>query len=372
MKIKPFELERFQSEWEHKVRYNLSESGIHAVSLHDLVREGEASELLSLHLGYSQTNGTEELRDKICLLYPGADIDNVLVTNGSAEANFISLWSNLERGDELVYMMPNYMQIYGLAESFGIKVKSYHLHEELGWALDIDELKRLVTERTKMISVCNPNNPTGSVLSEEAMEEIVRLAREVGAWIHADEIYRGAELEGGKTPSFWGRYEKVLAVSGLSKSYGLPGLRIGWLVGPKDYIKGAWAYHDYSTITVGTINDYLARITLEPEMRESLLSRSKGMLRENLKLMKKWIEKNGDLFRMIPPRAGTMAYVRYDLPINSTELAMRLMREKDVLVVPGDCFGMDSFIRIGCGAEKECLLTGLNLIDQTVHEIKRN
>jgi len=366
MKIKPFELERFQSEWEHKVKYNLSESGIHAVSIKDLIKEKEAEEFLELHLGYSQTNGTEELRDRISLLYPSTDRENILVTNGSAEANFIGLWSNLEAGDELVFMMPNYMQVFGLAESLGITVKPYRLREESGWTIDIDELKSRVTERTKMISVCNPNNPTGSILSEGDMEEIVELARQAGAWLHADEIYRGAELEGAKTETFWGRYEKVLVVAGLSKSYGLPGLRIGWLIGPKDYIGEAWGYHDYSTITVGTISDYLARIALEPDMREDLLSRSKSMLKENLGLLEAWIDKNSDVFSLIPPRAGAMAFVRYKLPVNSTELAVKLKDEKSVLVVPGDLFGMDSFIRIGYGAEKTCLLEGLNYLEEIV------
>lgn len=369
MRIKPFELERFQSEWEHKVKYNLSESGIHAVSLKDLVRKEEADKLLSLHLGYSQTNGTEELREKISLLYPGSDIDNILVTSGSAEANFISIWSNLEPGDELIFMVPNYMQICGIAESLGIVVKPFNLREELHWAPDLDELRELISDRTKMISICNPNNPTGAILSEGAMDEIVRLAGERGAWILSDEIYRGAELEGERSPSFWGRYEKVLAVSGLSKAYGLPGIRIGWLVGPKDYIRDAWSYHDYSTITVGTINDYLARIALKPEMREDLLCRSKGVLRENLNLLKRWIKKNSDIFNMIPPCAGAMAYVRYNLPINSTDLAMKLKDEKSVLVVPGDCFGMDSFMRIGYGAERNCLLRGLDLFEETTYEI---
>jgi aspartate/methionine/tyrosine aminotransferase len=371
MKINPFKLERIQSEWEHKVKYNLSESGVHAVSIKDLLSKEELRVLPDLNLGYSETNGTEELRDRISLFYRGANHDNILITNGSAEANFISIWSLIEPGDELVYMLPNYMQIHGIAEAFGAALKTFSLREDLNWAPDIDELKRLVTSRTKMIAVCNPNNPTGSVLSVSMMDQIVGLASKVGAWILADEIYQGAELEGPRTPTFWGRYDKVLAVAGLSKAYGIPGLRIGWIAGPKDFIASAWTYHDYSTITVGTISDFLARKALEPKLRDWLLDRNKGVLREQLKLLNAWIAKNSKILKMVQPRAGAMAYLHYDLPVNSTEFALRLIREKSVLIVPGDCFGMDSFIRIGYGAEKSRLLTGLALIKETVEEILR-
>ncbi len=374
MKISPFKLERIQSEWEHKVKYNLSESGVHAVAIKDLIKEKEKEILCALHLGYTQSNGTEELRDRISLLYPGSDRDNILVTNGSAEANFISVWSNFEPKDELVYMIPNYMQIYGIAESFGAVIRDFSLREDLDWAPDLEDLERLISPRTKMIAVCNPNNPTGSILSDQMIDEIVRLSRKVGAWILADEIYRGAELGDRRTPTFWGRYERVLAVGGLSKAFGIPGIRIGWIVGPKEFIKTAWTYHDYSTIMVGTVSDFLARRALEPELREKLLARNKRVLRHNLTLLEAWIHKNKDIFRLIRPRAGAMAYVRYNLPINSTQLALRLVREKSVLVVPGDCFGMDHFIRIGYGAKKSCLLTGLELISEIVSDIslKRN
>jgi len=371
MKISPFLLERIQSAWEHKVKYNLSESGVHAVSIKDLLDQEEIRALPEFSLGYSQTNGTEELRHMISLLYGGADQENILVTNGTAEANFVSIWSLIEPGDELVYMLPNYMQIYGIAKAFGAALKTFSLREELAWSPDLDELKRLVTPRTKIIAVCNPNNPTGSVLSEKTIEEIVRLAGKVGSWILADEIYQGAELEGPRTQTFWGRYEKVLVTAGLSKAYGIPGLRIGWIAGPKDFIESAWAYHDYSTITVGTVSDYLARKALEPKRRDWLLDRNKGVLREQLKLLNTWIAENSRVFKMVQPKAGAMAYLRYELPVNSTELALRLIREKSVLIVPGDCFGMDSFIRIGYGAEKSCLLAGLERIKETVHDILR-
>ncbi|MHA2225418.1 MAG: aminotransferase class I/II-fold pyridoxal phosphate-dependent enzyme [Candidatus Hodarchaeales archaeon] len=370
MKIETFELERRQSIWENQVRYNLTESGIHPLSVSELLNNEEIEELLSMRLGYGQTNGSRELRKAISKLYPGTDLDNILVTNGSAEANFIGIWSNLEPKDEIVFMLPNYMQIWGLARSFGIITKPFHLKEELNWQPDINELKSRITPQTKMIVLCNPNNPTGAVLGEEAVDEIVYLAKKVNAWIFADEIYRGAELGENETPSFWERYNKVIISCGLSKSYALPGLRIGWLVGPKNIIKKAWSYSDYTTITTGILSNRIAQLALEPERREKILSRNRHYLRENLKLLTKWIEKHENIFYFIPPQAGGMAFLRYNMEINSSEFTTELRKRKSVFIVAGDCFGMDKYIRIGIGSEKEYLLEGLNLISEMLEPVK--
>ncbi|MFX0065049.1 MAG: aminotransferase class I/II-fold pyridoxal phosphate-dependent enzyme [Candidatus Hermodarchaeota archaeon] len=370
MKIEIFELERRQSIWENRVKYNLTESGVHPYTLTELLDEDEIEKLLSIRLGYGQTNGSIELREMISQLYPGTDLDNILVTNGSAEANFITIWSNLEPEDELVLMLPNYMQIWGLARSFGITVKPFYLKEELNWQPDIEELKQLITPKTKMIAICNPNNPTGAVLSESAMKEIIHLAKEVNAWIYADEIYRGAELNGKETPSFWCRYDKVIVSGGLSKAYALPGLRIGWLVGPKEIIEKAWAYHDYTTIATGVLSNRIATLALQPEMRMKILNRNRIMLKENLAVLKKWVEKHAGLFHFIPPQAAGIAFLRYDMDINSTELTTKLREEKSVFIVAGDCFGMDNYVRIGIGSEKEHLLTGLKLIDEVLEDLK--
>lgn len=369
MKIETFELERIQSLYENLVEYNLTESGLHPFTLRELLGQGEIEELLDIRLGYGQTNGDPGLRKTISTLYPGTSADNILVTNGSAEANFITIWSLLDKGDELVLMLPNYMQIWGLARSMGVDVKTFHLKEELNWSPHMEELKSQVTPKTKMIALCNPNNPTGATLTRTEMEEIVELAQSVDAWIYCDEIYRGAELEGDETPSFHGMYSKVIVDGGLSKAYGLPGLRMGWLVGPRDIIDNAWSYNDYITISTGILSQAIAQKVLEPAMRARVLNRNRGMLRENIAAVKEWMANHGDLFHMVPPRAGGMAFIRYNLDINSRKLADRLRTEKNVFVMDGDCFGMDRYLRIGFGAEKEYLLKGLQRVDQMLREI---
>jgi aspartate/methionine/tyrosine aminotransferase len=371
MKLQPFEMERWQSEWENRVEYNLSESSVHPLALRELLGEDHLQKLLAMPLGYSQTNGTVELRERIAALYSGATPDNILVTNGAAEANFLALWSLLEPGDEIVLMLPNYMQIWGLSRSLGDKVVPFHLREDCHWAADLAELAAAVSPRTELIAVCNPNNPTGAVLREAEMQAIVEAARRAGAWMLDDEVYQGSERDSVTTPSFWRRYDKVIIANGLSKSYGLPGLRVGWLVAPRDLIARLWACHDYTTITIGPVSDALACLALTPPNRQRIWDRTRRILRENYPLLEQWIAASPGLFQLIPPAAGAIAYLQYFLDINSTELALKLRDEKSVLVVPGDHFGMDHYLRINYGAPPDYLQAGLRRMQETMCVLHR-
>ena len=362
MKLQPFEMERWQSTWENQVEYNLSESGVHPLKLVELL-DGDTSDMLKQPLGYSQTNGTEELRKTIAATYSKASADDLLVTNGSSEAIFVTLWSFLKRGAEIVVMLPNYMQVWGLAKTMQAKVKPFWLREEASqWAVNLRALRKIVTKRTKLIAVCNPNNPTGAVLDEEAVEGICEIAKQAGAWILSDEVYHGAELSGLETPTFWGKYDKVIVTNGLSKAYGLPGLRVGWALTGKELATELWAYHDYTTIGPSALSDYIARKVMQPETRAKILGRTREILRSNLPILASWVDKHHDYLSFIPPKAGAIAYMKYFLRINSTRLAERLLREKSTLVVPGDQFGMDHYLRIGYGCERERLLSGLGRV----------
>ncbi|MDQ1351340.1 MAG: hypothetical protein QG657_1642 [Acidobacteriota bacterium] len=371
MKINVFELERIQSMYENKVAYNFTETGVYPYTLKELFSPEELEELLSQRLGYGHTNGDPGLREAIARLYPRAEAGNVLVTNGSAEANFIAIWSLLEPGDELVLMLPNYMQIWGLTHSFGARVRPFHLIEEMNWGPSLEQLKEQVNPRTKMIAVCNPNNPTGAVLSEIEMRWVFKLAEQVGAWVYADEVYRGAELDGNETPSFYGHsdYKKVIVSGGFSKAYGLPGIRLGWLVGPFDAIARCWGYRDYTTISTGIVSQWVAQRVLQPEIREKVLNRNRARLKDNLNVLQQWIGKYKGLFSFIPPRAGALAFIKHHLPIKSREFVTRLRVERDVFVIDGDCFGMEGYLRIGFGMEKEYLKAGLARIEEFLKDI---
>ena len=368
MNIPIFELERVQSLFENTVDFNLTESGFHPLTINEFLSKDEINGLNNLVLGYGQTNGSIPLRTRISDMYYNCDSDNVLVTNGSSEANFIACHTLLEKGDEVIMMVPNYMQIWGIAEALGCIPKAWHLIEKNKWAPDMDELRELVTSKTKMIAICNPNNPTGYTLTTEEMKEIVEIAKSVDAWVYSDEVYRGAELDGNLLESFIGMYDKVMVNGGLSKAYALPGLRLGWLTGPKDLIADTWAYHDYTSITAGIISNYIAEIALRPERRMEILSRNRMMLNENLASVKEWLDQYGDLFEYVPPKAGGMLFIKYNLDINSTELAKWLRTEKSVFILAGDCYGMDHYFRIGIGERMDYILDGLGRIKEALKE----
>ena len=373
MHIESFAMERLQSIWEHQVAWNVSESGVEPLRLEELaLSEEERSAVFRQALGYTQTNGTIELRSLIAAQYPGATADHVEVTNGGSEANFITLWHLLDRGDEVVMMTPNYMQASGIARAFGARVRPWPLRvsrDGSRWEPAFEALESAVSSATKIIFICNPNNPTGARLTSSELDRICTIAGQCGAWVISDEIYRGAELDAVLTPTVWGRYERVVVTSGLSKAYGLPGLRIGWIVCPPLLAQTLWGVHDYTTIAPGALSDVLARIALAPAGRARLLARAQGIVRSNYALVRTWLDARNGTFEHVPPEAGAIVFVRYHHDINSTALVERLRVEQSVLVVPGDHFDMDRHLRIGFGSHPELLGGALTRIAELMDSI---
>lgn len=363
------------SKFEQSVDYNLSESGVHPVLLSELLEDnpGYINKLLATDLNYPHVNGIPQLRENIALMYNGAHPENVLVTVGAIEANYLTVRTLLSAGDEIVIMLPNYMQIWGIAKNHGLRIKTFPLREENGWAPDLDELEAVVTAETKLIAVCNPNNPTGRIMTRDEMERIVAVAEKNGAWILADEVYAGAErLTDEQTRSFFGLYDKVVAMGSMSKAYGLPGLRIGWAVGPEKTLDEIWARHEYVTISATMLSNKLSALALSPEVRPRLLARTRNYIRNGFPILKEWMDSHEDTFSLTPPQAAAIAFIRYKLDINSTEFTDRLMKEKSVLIVPGDHFGMDNFVRISFGLPQDYLTSALDRINKLVMEIKNN
>jgi aspartate/methionine/tyrosine aminotransferase len=367
-----FAMERMMSKFEQEVEYNLSESGVHPMTLDELISYDPEclDRLLATELNYPHANGIPELRDHIAAMYEGATAKNVLVTVGAAEANFNTVWTLIPKGNGIAVMLPNYMQIWGVAKNFGFDMKTFHLHEERNWGLDPDELNDAVTEDTRLIAVCNPNNPTGHILTESEMDAVISAAGRVGAWILADEVYRGSErVMDEESPSFYGRYERVIAVGGMSKAYGLPGLRIGWVVGPEATVDDIWARHEYTAISATMLSNRLAAFALSPEVRPHIIERARGYIRTGFPVLQRWGESHGETISMIPPQAAAIAFVKYHLDVNSSEFTDRLRREKSVLIVPGDHFGMDGFVRISFGLPHEYLSGALGRINELIAEL---
>jgi aspartate/methionine/tyrosine aminotransferase len=354
MRFVTFDLERWQSTWENRVRFNLSESGVHPLTVRELLSlaSATADPLLDIRLGYSQSNGTDALRSRIAALYPGASPDQVLVTTGSAEANYVTALRLVEPGDQVAMLLPNYLQLWGHVQNLGASVRPFRLHETRGWAPDPEEIRAAIAPGTKLVVVTNPHNPTGQILDDGMRRAILDRTAEVGAWLLADEVYIGAERDGRTTASFWGSYDRLVCVSGLSKAYGLPGLRIGWLVGPEALVADAWARHDYTTIGPAGTSDHLATLALEPTVRERLLSRTRAILQRNHPVLEAWLRNFGDTFSWIPPAAGAICFARYRPRVDGAELVERVRTSQNVLLVPGEHFGLPGYIRFGYGNDE--------------------
>ena len=373
MTFTPFNLEYTQSLWEQQVDINLTESGVHPIRLDDLLAddEGMLAQLLQTEINYPHVNGIPSLRENIADLYDGAGRKNVLVTVGAAEANNIIMNTLLEPGDELTTQTPTYMQAWGLALNRGNAVRTFDLMPDKGWALDIDGLNAAVNDKTRVIAVVNPNNPTGYIMTAAEMDAVVAAADRVGAWILADEVYRGAErMQEEETRSFFGRYDKVLAVGSMSKAYGLPGLRIGWVVGPPECIEDIWRRHEYTTITATILSNILASYALSSDVRPRLIRRTRDYIRKGFPVLQAWMDNQDGLFSYTPSMASAVTFVKYNLNINSTELMETLIRDASVFVGAGDSFGMDHHFRIAFGQDKSVLEDAFSRIERVLKSLR--
>jgi len=359
--IETFLMERMQSTYENFVDFDLSESGVRPVTLREMVKYGfDLDALMDAPLGYSQSNGTIELRERIAAMYPGSTINHVEVTNGTSEANYILALTLIRAGDSVALQVPNYLQLWGVPRSLGATVERFQLERVDGvWDIDWDSFERAVTPKTRFVYITNPNNPTGAVLSREAMERIVERIEAVGAYLIADEVYQGAEIEGERSPSFWGMSDRVIVTSGLSKAYGIPGVRIGWMVGPPELIASCWTQHDYITICPNKISDHIARVAVSADVRTQLYARTRSVLRENLPTLEAWAAEMGDFFEYTPPQAGAIVFMKYNSDAKSIPMCERILKEQSTLIVPGLHFGLESYIRVWLGSKPEYLRDGL-------------
>ena len=371
-----FKLERLLSAYENDVEINLSESGVQPLTTRELLAmrggdvEAGLAALADTGLNYPAANGSLELRQAIAGWYPGATVDNVLVTVGAIQANFTSLLTVTDPGDAIAVMQPNYQQFWGLAQNLGRAMETFSLKQHRDWALDLDELQDAVAPQTRFVAVVNPNTPIGRILRAEERAAIVAAAARTGAWLLADEVYAGAERATDEfTPSFYGQYDKVLAVGSTSKAYGLPGLRIGWVVGPADVVARMWAWQDYITICTSCLGNKLAAIALAPDVRPQILARTRGYVRRGYDTVARWASSRDDV-EVLPPDAAAICFVRYAKKINSTELVMRLLDEKSAFVAPGDLFGLDGHLRVSFGLPDDYVAEGLARIGALLDDVE--
>ena len=353
MKIRDFGVEIWMNAYENDCTYNLAETCVCSLSVGELLalsgqREAVLEELAATRLTYGDIEGSPRLRRAIAGLYRSQPPEQITITNGAIGANALAMLTLVEPGDRVISVLPTYQQHYSIPESIGARVDILQLREEDGWLPDLDRLRQLVKEaggRVKLININNPNNPTGSVMEEPMLREIACIAREAGAWLLCDEVYRGLCHQGDPyTASVADLYEKGISTGSMSKVYSLAGLRLGWIAGPRELTERLERQRDYHIISVGRLDDLLASVALES--REAISTRNLAICREGGRLLAEFVAGEPHI-SYVKPKGGTTAFLRYDLPMESAELCRRLQEETGVMLLPGSALDMEGYLRIG-------------------------
>jgi aspartate/methionine/tyrosine aminotransferase len=377
MKIEEFLLERWMTRHETHVRFDIAESGILPLSTNDLLafepadRRGATLErLLALPLGYSEACGTQALRGLLAATYTDVDPDSILVTTGAIEANFLLFNVLLDPGDHMIAPYPAYQQLYSVPRAIGCDVSLWHVGPETNYQYDVDALARLVTPKTKVIVVNTPHNPTGAMLSPADAARVYALADSVGATVIGDEAYRWLAVPDGApfAPPFVDLGPRGVSVGTLSKPFGLPGLRIGWIAGPPDLIRRCWSYRDYVSLSPGKLNDALAQLAMIH--RERIVARNHAIITANLATARAWMADRREFLSWTPPRGGLLALIKYDLPIDSLTLADRLALDYSVMLAPGSAFGYEGHLRLGIGQDPGIFRQGLSEAGKCFEELR--
>ena len=370
MKIKPFAVEEWMNAWEVGAKYNIAETCVDSISMNELFElTGEdktefLNRLCARRLSYGDIEGLPEFRKGVCGLYKTLNIENIVPTHGASGANHHVFYSLISPGDRVVSIMPTYQQLYSIPESYGADVQILHLSKENNYLPDLEKLRRLVTPETKMICINNPNNPTGALMSEQLLREIVEIARSADAWILCDEVYRHLSQEDGWCPSIVDLYEKGISVSSMSKVFSLAGLRLGWIAThDMSVVKSCLSHRDYNLVSCGVFGEMLAAAALKH--RDKLLERSRKIVRENLQILDNWVSSEPHV-SYVKPKAGTTALVYYDLDIPSYEFCEEMYKKTGAFVTPGDCFEVPHSMRIGYAYGKQDLIDGLKAISEYI------
>ena len=351
MRPDPFKIERYFARYEFTTRYLLCASDCEAMTIDDLLAyEPGAKEALGRHwLGYTESPGDPDLRQAVTALYETVDADRVLVHTGAEEAIFSFMNCALEPGDGVIVHEPCYQSLKEVARALGAEVVPWPAGEAEGWSLDPDRLAGLITPRTKAIVMNSPHNPTGYLMSPERQAATVEIARQHGLWLFSDEVYRGLEYDPAeRLPAACDAYERAVSLGVLSKTYGLPGLRIGWIATRDDEILGRMAaFKDYLTICNAAPSEFLARIALKHH--EAIAARNRAIVRDNLALLDGFFERRAERFAWIRPRAGAIAFPVHR-PGAIEALCHDLAARAEVLLLPGTVYDAgDRHFRLGFG-----------------------
>lgn len=374
MDIKLFAVEDWMNKYEMSATYNIAETCVDSLTIEELISiDGTKPDdffrsLYEKKLTYGHIEGSPEFRTLVSQLYESIDPKQVLVMNGGIAANFLVFYSLVKPGDHVISVHPTYQQIYDVPKSFGATVDLLHLKPENGYLPDLDELRALVRENTKLICINNPNNPSGAIIERELLEKIVEIARSCGAYLLCDEVYRNLLQEDDLiVPSVADLYEKGISTSSMSKALSLAGLRLGWIAAPHDVIEECVKHRDYTTISVGMLDDILAVHALKNYDR--ILSRNRKIIKDNLAILDEWVA-GETAVTYVKPRAGTTAMLKVDLPVSSADFCEGLLKQTGAFLTPGSCFDMEGYVRIGYACETEMLRQGLQKVSEYIRSLR--
>lgn len=374
MDIKLFAVEDWMNKYEMSATYNIAETCVDSLTIEELISidgTNPADFFRSLYdkkLTYGHIEGSPEFRSMVSELYESVDPHRVLVMNGGIAANFLVFYSLVKPGDHVISVHPTYQQIYEVPKSFGASVDLLHLKPENGFLPDLDELRSLVRENTKLICINNPNNPSGAIMERDVLEQIVEIARSCGAYLLCDEVYRNLLQDDDLiVPSVADLYEKGISTSSMSKALSLAGLRLGWIAAPQEVIEECIKHRDYTTISVGMLDDILAVHAMKNY--DLILKRNRKIIKDNLVILDEWVAQEPAV-TYVKPRAGTTAMLKYELPVSSVAFCEGLLKETGAFLTPGICFDMDGWVRIGYACETETLRQGLQKVSEYIRSLR--
>lgn len=374
MKIDTFKVERWMNDYEDDAVYNLGETCIDSLTVGELLElagEDPDSYLTGLkdtRLTYGHIFGSPELVNGVAGLYRDLKGENVIPTHGAIGANEMVISAMIESTDNMVCVLPTYQQHYSIPKAIGAEVRILKLRPENDYLPDLDELRSLVDENTKMITINNPNNPTGSWIPTPTLKAISDIAARVGAYVLSDEVYRGISEDGSYMNSIVDIYDRGISVGSMSKIFSLAGLRLGWIASKdKDVLHLCLERRDYDTISCGMIDDKLASLALAH--KDKIFERNRAILEKNRRILDEWVNRTPQV-HYLRPVAGTTALVYYDLDMPSYELCKRLIREKGLLFTPGAAFEMEGAVRIGYAFDSKLLKEGLDKFTEFLEEEK--
>ena len=374
MLIRPFAVEEWMNAHETGARYNIAETCVDSVSADELFaltgEDGGAfwHSLAGRRLTYGDIEGSPAFREGVCRLYRTLEPRHVLTTHGAAGANHHVFYSLVEPGDRVISIAPSYQQLTSIPEGYGADLKVLRLRPENGYLPDLEELRALAVPGTKLICINNPNNPTGALMDGAMLQEIVSIAKEAGAYLLCDEVYRHLTQTDDYSPSIADLYDKGISVSSMSKVFSLAGLRLGWIATKDETAMHAFLSHrDYNHISCGMIDEALAALALRHA--DAVLARSRGIVRENLSILTRWMETEPRL-SWVRPQAGTTALIHWDYPVESYDFCLAMYRQTGAFVTHGDCFGEPRSMRVGYACEKQELSDGLTAVSSFLRTLE--